>query len=236
MKIRKLFLGALISISMAGLSTADEQGNRGIGIGGENSQHQVEISQEIKNLIEQIKHAPPQERYRYMNQLKIKIRELNQQERVKIVNQLREELHNRTTERAEHNMERMHNNMEHSQESHQERQHNFMNRNDEMQNRFIGNEEHENRRYHGRNMNNPEYFNNNQPDTEHTPGNRPGMNNPEHFNNNQPNNTPPNGNLDNSQHFNNEPNTGHEFNIPENRPNTIDGSRNYQNNNERRGR
>ncbi len=147
MKFKKFLLGVLVSTSVVGVSLSDERGNIERGIGQENSQKQVEISQEIKNLIQQIKQAPPEERYKYMNQLKLKIRELNQQERIKVVNQLREELHHKATDRAQHSVERIHNeNTERYHESHQERQHNFMNRNDETQNRFMNNKEHENKK------------------------------------------------------------------------------------------
>ncbi len=51
-----------------------------------------QISREIKTLIEKVKTAPPEEKYKYMNQLKIIIRNLHSEERKKIMKELIKEL------------------------------------------------------------------------------------------------------------------------------------------------
>jgi vacuolar-type H+-ATPase subunit I/STV1 len=49
-------------------------------------------AQEIKSLIEKVKNAPPEEKYKYMNQLKIIIRNLHSEERKKVIKQIMKEL------------------------------------------------------------------------------------------------------------------------------------------------
>ncbi len=56
------------------------------------SSGQTDIEQEIRNLIAQVKNAPPSERYKKMNQLKQFIKHLKTEERIKIMKKLHKQL------------------------------------------------------------------------------------------------------------------------------------------------
>ncbi len=59
------------------------------------------ISYEIKSLIEKVKNAPPEEKYKYMNQLKIIIRNLHSEDRKKVMKEIVEELKNKRAGNAQ---------------------------------------------------------------------------------------------------------------------------------------
>ncbi len=72
---RRFFLGFLLFLLLSGrFSVADEE------------------FEDIKRLIEEIKKAPPEERYKLMNRLKLKLREINASERNRFLKLLRKEL------------------------------------------------------------------------------------------------------------------------------------------------
>lgn len=56
---------------------------------------------EIIRLIEEVKRAHPEERYRVMNELKLKLRELNRREREEMIRKVYEELKGEREERYE---------------------------------------------------------------------------------------------------------------------------------------
>lgn len=53
----------------------------------------TDISIQIQKLINEVKLAPPSERYKKMNQLKLLIRKLKAEERIKIMKKLHQQLH-----------------------------------------------------------------------------------------------------------------------------------------------
>ncbi len=60
---------------------------------------------EILRLVEEVKKAPPEERYKVMNELKLKLRELNRHEREEMIRKVYRELKGEEHERFEHKME-----------------------------------------------------------------------------------------------------------------------------------
>ncbi|HHJ64725.1 MAG TPA: hypothetical protein ENJ61_07445 [Aquifex aeolicus] len=80
---------------------------------------------EIIRLIEEVKRAHPEERYKVMNELKLRLRELNRREREEMIRKIYEELKG---ERAEHHereehyeREEHHEHREEIEEDHEER-------------------------------------------------------------------------------------------------------------------
>ena len=65
---------------------------------------------EIRELIEKIKKSPPEERYIHMNELKLRLRELNEEQREEVIRRLYRELSGREYEREgrEHEEKRKH--------------------------------------------------------------------------------------------------------------------------------
>jgi len=61
---------------------------------------------EILELIDKIKSVPPHERYIYMNRLKLKLRELNEEQREKVIRELYREFKGRYHERDEREYEK----------------------------------------------------------------------------------------------------------------------------------
>lgn len=61
---------------------------------------------EILELIDKIKSVPPHERYIYMNRLKLKLRELNEEQREKVIRELYREFKGRHHERDEREYEK----------------------------------------------------------------------------------------------------------------------------------
>ncbi len=78
MKIFKVFLSFVFLLIITTTSLGKDEKN--------------EISYDIKSLIEKVKTAPPEEKYKYMNQLKIIIRNLHAEDRKKIMKQIVKEL------------------------------------------------------------------------------------------------------------------------------------------------
>ena len=62
--------------------------------------------EEIVNLIEKVKRTPPDERYRVMNELKLKLRELSREEREEMILRIYKELKGEMEERFERFEER----------------------------------------------------------------------------------------------------------------------------------
>ena len=60
---------------------------------------------EILQLVEEVKKAPPEERYKVMNELKLKLRELNRHEREEMIRKVYRELKGEEHEKLEHRME-----------------------------------------------------------------------------------------------------------------------------------
>ncbi len=89
MKKRKLFFSFLISALILTSS---------------NSVENPDIKAKIEKLIQEVKQAPPSERYKKMNQLKLFVKKLKAEERIKIMKQLHRQLH---SSKKEH-MQKMH--------------------------------------------------------------------------------------------------------------------------------
>ncbi len=79
--------------------------------------HIRDITTQIQKLINEVKIAPPSERYKKMNQLKLLIKKLNNEERIKIMKKIHKQLHS-SHERM--NREYMH---KHYQEHFSHREH-----------------------------------------------------------------------------------------------------------------
>ncbi len=60
---------------------------------------------EILRLVEEVKKAPPEERYKVMNELKLKLREMSRHEREEMIKKVYRELKEGEHERFEHRME-----------------------------------------------------------------------------------------------------------------------------------
>ncbi len=86
-------------------------------------------SEEIIRLIEEVKKAPPEERYKVMNRLKLKLREMNQREREEAIKRVYMELkgerhegrHEREEERHEERFEHERGRAEEMEEKFQEK-------------------------------------------------------------------------------------------------------------------
>ena len=154
MRTKKLLTGVLTTFAFVSLSFADVgdnlQSRNHHGIGQENSQAQTQISQEIRDLVNQIRNAPPEERYKLMNQFKEKIRELNQNERHKVVEQLREEMQEGIHEK---HMEMEQKHMGEGREHGMEKRQWMFNRNEDFQERHQKNSEHSQEMEHGMGQN-----------------------------------------------------------------------------------
>ena len=101
---------------------------------------------EILRLIEEVKKAPPSERYKIMNELKIKLRELNRKEREEMIREVYERLKGRERfgreerfEKEEH-FEKMYKEHEVEGEKHEER---FEMNMEKEEHKFEGREERE---------------------------------------------------------------------------------------------
>ena len=77
MKNFKVFISFLISVSIVGVSVSNEK---------------ADIKTKIEKLIEEVKKAPPSEKYKKMNQLKLFIKKLKAKERIKIMKKLHKQL------------------------------------------------------------------------------------------------------------------------------------------------
>ncbi len=64
-----------------------------------------EIEREINELLKEVKSAPPEERYKVMNELKLKLRELNRREREEAIRRIYRELKGEEHYEREHGHE-----------------------------------------------------------------------------------------------------------------------------------
>jgi len=78
-----------------------------------------DVERDIVRLIEEVKRADPDERYKIMNELKLRLRELNRREREEMIRKVYEELRGEREERHEYE-ERYEHHEEHEEE-HEER-------------------------------------------------------------------------------------------------------------------
>ena len=76
MEKRKIFFSFLVSVLIASSSAGLD----------------VDVKAKIERLIQEVKQAPPSERYKKMNQLKLFVKKLKAEERIKIMKQLHKQL------------------------------------------------------------------------------------------------------------------------------------------------
>ncbi len=109
MKFLKLI--AILLVLTIGYSEA--QTNRGKDVSENQRMTNKDLKSNIQNLIEKIKQAPPDEKYIYVNKLKLIIKELNAKERRQVIERLRKQLRDKRRDR-----ERNYNHREHRHKAH----------------------------------------------------------------------------------------------------------------------
>jgi len=122
MKLKKIFVGFLIGVFS-------------LSYGGE----EILIKSKIEKLIQEVKKAPPSERYKKMNQLKLFIKKLKAEERINIMKQLHRQLSG-----GMHMHEKMHigNKMGHFSEKERMEMRNMMRKHQESMRHEMGERRH----------------------------------------------------------------------------------------------
>lgn len=116
MKMKKLLVSGILTLGFVGVGFAAQNQGSGTNVSvdvqnqGTSTQVDVQVGAsaggtlpaDIQTIIQQIKNAPESERYIYMNQLKMKLRELSAEERHEIMKEIMDELHEGREEKSEH--------------------------------------------------------------------------------------------------------------------------------------
>ncbi len=126
------------NVSTSNQTISVEKDGRGVSVEHENSATNPEVPSDIKQLIEKVKNAPVEEKYKYMNQLKLKLREISAEKRKMLINKIVNMLHEHENERKEsiHMGNKMEHNMKNYMEKAKEREHNFTEKEEMMEGRM----------------------------------------------------------------------------------------------------
>lgn len=104
MNIRKLLIGFLIGVLFTSTYGSDIQ----------------DVKEKISELIREVKEAPPSERYKKMNKLKLFVKKLKAEERIKVMKKLHKQLHSGNKEMHYEHKSRMENMHQHMNKEHME--------------------------------------------------------------------------------------------------------------------